>query len=66
MTEKKEALHSDLARVDRHVIQPAEYEEIPEVSDADMARGLVLNALPNVKIMKTRVTTPKKGHAVPG
>lgn len=30
---------SDLARVDTHVITPAEYDEIPELTDADMARA---------------------------
>jgi uncharacterized protein (DUF4415 family) len=33
MSGKKSASGSDLARVDAHVIQPAEYEEIPEWTD---------------------------------
>jgi uncharacterized protein (DUF4415 family) len=28
---------SDLAKVDAHVIQPEEYEELPEITDEDMA-----------------------------
>jgi uncharacterized protein (DUF4415 family) len=36
MTVKKRALGSDLRKVDRHVIQPHEYREIPELTD-DMA-----------------------------
>lgn len=36
MTGKKRALGSDLKRVDRHVIQPHEYDEVPELTD-DMA-----------------------------
>jgi len=43
MTGNKEVFHSDLERVDRHVIQPEEYDEIPEVSDADIERGVVSN-----------------------
>jgi uncharacterized protein (DUF4415 family) len=31
---------SDLARVDAHVIQPEEYEEIPELTDEMFARGV--------------------------
>jgi uncharacterized protein (DUF4415 family) len=32
---------SDLARVDAHVIQPNEYEELPELTDDMLARGRV-------------------------
>jgi uncharacterized protein (DUF4415 family) len=34
-------LGSDLKRVDRHVIQPAEYDELPELTDEMFARGVV-------------------------
>lgn len=48
MTAKKRAsrrsLKSDLARVDAHVIQPSEYEEIPELTDEMLARGRVYKA----------------------
>lgn len=33
MTESRRALGSDLAKVDAHVIQPEEYEELPEWTD---------------------------------
>jgi uncharacterized protein (DUF4415 family) len=44
MTGKKRALGSDLKKVDRHVIQPHEYDEIPELTDemaesADLYQG---------------------------
>ncbi|KIZ33776.1 MULTISPECIES: BrnA antitoxin family protein [Rhodopseudomonas] len=44
MTEKKRALGSDLKKVDAHIIQPHEYDEIPELTDewfarADLHRG---------------------------
>jgi hypothetical protein len=44
MPGKKRTTKSDLKKVDRHVIQPHEYEEIPELTDdfferADHYRG---------------------------
>jgi uncharacterized protein (DUF4415 family) len=44
MPEKKRTTESDLKRIDRHVIQPHEYDEIPELTDdfferADVYRG---------------------------
>ena len=44
MTAKKRALGSDLRKVDRHVVQPREYDEIPELTEdwfasADHRRG---------------------------
>lgn len=43
MKEKKRAtarkLGSNLKKVDAHVIQPHEYDEIPEVTDEMIARG---------------------------
>lgn len=45
MTASKRAsvpsLGSDLNRVDRHVIQSAEYDELPELTDEMFARGVV-------------------------
>ncbi len=41
MTGNRRAIKSDLARVDAHVIQPEEYEEIPELTDEDFARGVI-------------------------
>ncbi len=37
----RRSLGSDLARVDAHVIQPHEYEELPELTDEMLARGTV-------------------------
>ena len=34
-------LGSDLARVDAHVIKPAEYKELPELTDEMIARAVV-------------------------
>lgn len=45
MTESKRAsrhsLGSDLTKVAAHVIQPEEYEELPELTDEMLARGTV-------------------------
>ena len=34
-------LGSDLARVDAHVVKPAEYKELPELTDAMLGRAVV-------------------------
>jgi hypothetical protein len=39
MTAKKRALGSDLEKVDRHVIQPHEYDEAPELTEAQLERA---------------------------
>jgi hypothetical protein len=39
MTGKKRALGSDLEKVDRHVIQPHEYDEVPELTEEMIERG---------------------------
>lgn len=37
----RRSLKSDLPRVDAHVIKPHEYKELPELSDAMLARAVV-------------------------
>ena len=37
----RRSLKSDLARVDAHTVQPAEYEELPELTDDVLARATV-------------------------
>jgi hypothetical protein len=34
-------IHFDLQRLDAHVIQPEEYEEIPELSELDLAEAVI-------------------------
>jgi uncharacterized protein (DUF4415 family) len=34
-------LKSDLAKVDAHVVQPREYEELPELTEEALARAVV-------------------------
>lgn len=40
MSGSKHVIRSDLAKVDAHVITPEEYEEIPEMTDADFDQGV--------------------------
>lgn len=37
----RRTLKSDLAKVDAHVVQPAEYEELPELDEAMLAGSVV-------------------------
>jgi hypothetical protein len=39
MTGKARASGSDLKKVDRHVIQPHEYDEVPELTDEMVERA---------------------------
>ena len=67
------SLGSDLAKVAAHVIQPQEYEELPELTDDMLARGkvnkggrpvslnpkkLISIRLPEDVILKWRATGP--------
>jgi hypothetical protein len=41
ITSAEDPIRSDLQRVDAHVIQPEEYEEIPEITDADLVHAVI-------------------------
>ena len=41
MTKNKHAIRSDLKKVDAHVIQPNEYDDAPELTDAQVAGATV-------------------------
>jgi len=41
MTKNKRAIRSDLKKVDAHVIQPDEYDDAPELTDAQLAGATV-------------------------
>lgn len=34
-------IHSDLQRVDAYIIQPEEYEEIPEITEEDLTHAVI-------------------------
>ena len=37
----KGEIFSDLQRVDAHMIQPEEYDEIPEITEEDLANAVI-------------------------
>src|SRR3954451_11850712 len=41
MTTNKHAIRSDLRKVDAHVIQPDEYDDAPELTNAQLANAVV-------------------------
>src|SRR5471030_1606266 len=41
MTKNKHAIRSDLKKVDAHIIQPHEYDDAPELTDAQIAGATV-------------------------
>jgi uncharacterized protein (DUF4415 family) len=40
MSERKHAIKSDLKKVDAYELRPRDYDEIPELTDADFAGGV--------------------------
>jgi len=44
MSGNRHVLGSDLAKVDAHIIQPEEYDDIPEVTEEMFARGELMRA----------------------
>ena len=48
-------IHSDLRRVDAHVIQPEEYEEIPEITEDDLVHAVIkLPGQPDQSFLKAQ------------
>ena len=41
MSKSKRVIRSSLRQVDKHVVQPHEYEEAPELTDDQLARAVV-------------------------
>ena len=60
MTGKKRALGSDLKKVDRHVIQPDEYEEIPELTDEMAERADLYQGRKLIRRGRTKSDDPKQ------
>jgi uncharacterized protein (DUF4415 family) len=54
MRRSSKKLGSDLKRVDAHVIAPHEYDELPEITDADVARGVMSKSLKELPERKPR------------
>ena len=53
MKEKSSGMGSDLNRVDSHVIQPEEYEELPELTDELLAKADLYEGIQPVRRSKT-------------
>ena len=60
MNENRRALGSDLAKVDAHVIQPEEYEEIPELTDEWFERADLHEGGKLIRRGRPRSSTPKQ------
>jgi uncharacterized protein (DUF4415 family) len=60
MSENKKRIRSDLARVDAHVIQPEEYDEAPELSEADFARAEIWHGDTLVRRGRPPLERPKE------
>ena len=54
MSANKHVLGSDMARVDAHAVSPAEFDELPELTEADLGRG--------VWKVDGKVVTPAEGR----
>lgn len=60
MSASRKSIGSDLAKVDAHVITAAEYEEIPELTDAEFARGTVMVGGVPAKRGRPKLDSPKR------
>jgi uncharacterized protein (DUF4415 family) len=60
MTGKKRALGSDLKKVDRHVIQPHEYVEIPELTDEMVERADLYHGSKLIRRGRPKSDDPKQ------
>jgi uncharacterized protein (DUF4415 family) len=60
MTGKKRALGSDLKKVDRHVIQPHEYDEAPELTEEMIERGDLYHGRRLIRRGRPKSADPKQ------
>ena len=60
MSENRRATGSDLARVDAHVVQPAEYDEIPELTDEWFAKAQPHENAQPVRRGRPKAESPKR------
>lgn len=57
MTANKRAIKSDLTKVDKHRIKPEEYDDAPELTDAQLASAVMTPARP---VGRPRLAQPKQ------
>ena len=62
MSEKKRAMGSDFKKVDAYVLGPKDYEEIPELTEEDFARGVL--HIGGVPVRRGRPKSKNPKHAV--
>ena len=62
MTGKKRAIRTDWAKVDAYVLGPKDYEEIPEPTDEDFARGVL--HIGRVPVPRGRPKSPRPKQPV--
>jgi uncharacterized protein (DUF4415 family) len=60
MTARKSALKSDFAKADAYLNTEADYDELPEVTDADMDRAVVHKAGEPVRRGRPKLKEPKE------
>jgi uncharacterized protein (DUF4415 family) len=61
MSAKPRSIKSDLSKVDAHIITPEEYEELPELSDAEFAAGVVSTGMTPKEIIAA-IEVKKRGR----
>ena len=57
MTANKRAIKSDLTKVDKHRVRPEEYDDAPELTDAQLVNAVVTPARP---VGRPRLAQPKQ------
>jgi uncharacterized protein (DUF4415 family) len=60
MTARKSASKSDFAKADAYVNTEVDYDDLPEVTDADMARAVVHKAGEPVRRGRPKLEEPKE------
>jgi uncharacterized protein (DUF4415 family) len=60
MTENKHAIATDLKKLDAHVVQPAEYEDAPELTDEQLAEASVHEGGKLVRRGRPQSPSPKQ------
>ena len=60
MPESKRVIHTDLARLDAHEIQPEEYEDIPELTDDFFDKAEIRHGDKLIRRGRPPLDTPKK------
>jgi uncharacterized protein (DUF4415 family) len=60
MSANKRRIHSDLAKLDAHVIQPEEYEEAPEWTEEDLAHADLYHGTKLIRRGRPPLERPKE------